>query len=84
MYMYPWLYACVCTSISEIHHRNIIGEMLLHCVFCRVLHQVEYLGLKENIRVRRAGFAYRREFDKFLRRLTCSNTETNNTYTEIV
>ena len=36
----------------------------------RVLHQVEYLGLKENIRVRRAGFAYRREFDKFLRRLT--------------
>ncbi|CAB4008892.1 unconventional myosin-Ie-like isoform X2, partial [Paramuricea clavata] len=32
----------------------------------RVKHQVEYLGLKENIRVRRAGFAYRREFDKFL------------------
>lgn len=31
-------------------------------------HQVEYLGLKENIRVRRAGFAYRREFDKFLMR----------------
>ena len=31
-------------------------------------HQVEYLGLKENIRVRRAGFAYRRPFDKFLRR----------------
>ncbi len=34
----------------------------------RVKHQVEYLGLKENIRVRRAGFAYRRPFDKFLRR----------------
>lgn len=34
----------------------------------RVRHQVEYLGLKENIRVRRAGFAYRREFSKFLRR----------------
>ena len=34
----------------------------------RVKHQVEYLGLKENIRVRRAGFAYRREFDKFLTR----------------
>jgi len=34
----------------------------------RVKHQVEYLGLKENIRVRRAGFAYRRVFDKFLRR----------------
>ena len=34
----------------------------------QVLHQVEYLGLKENIRVRRAGFAYRRPFDKFVRR----------------
>ncbi|KAK1342402.1 hypothetical protein QTO34_015167 [Cnephaeus nilssonii] len=32
----------------------------------RVKHQVEYLGLKENIRVRRAGFAYRRQFAKFL------------------
>ena len=32
-------------------------------------YQVEYLGLKENIRVRRAGFAYRRPFEKFLHRL---------------
>jgi myosin-1 len=36
--------------------------------FNRVKHQVEYLGLKENIRVRRAGYAFRREFEKFLRR----------------
>ncbi|ORX53664.1 hypothetical protein DM01DRAFT_1336195 [Hesseltinella vesiculosa] len=34
----------------------------------RVLHQVQYLGLCENIRVRRAGFAYRTTFDKFLER----------------
>ena len=34
----------------------------------QVLHQCEYLGLKENVRVRRAGFAYRRPFDKFLKR----------------
>uniref|UniRef100_A0A8D2LT09 Myosin IE n=1 Tax=Varanus komodoensis TaxID=61221 RepID=A0A8D2LT09_VARKO len=34
----------------------------------RVKHQVEYLGLKENIRVRRAGYAYRRAFQKFLQR----------------
>ncbi|XP_051484036.1 unconventional myosin-Ie isoform X2 [Apus apus] len=34
----------------------------------RVKHQVEYLGLKENIRVRRAGYAYRRIFKKFLQR----------------
>lgn len=34
----------------------------------RVRHQVEYLGLRENIRVRRAGYAYRRAFQKFLQR----------------
>uniref|UniRef100_A0A3Q0RQT0 Osteoclast-stimulating factor 1 n=1 Tax=Amphilophus citrinellus TaxID=61819 RepID=A0A3Q0RQT0_AMPCI len=34
----------------------------------RVRHQVEYLGLRENIRVRRAGYAYRRVFSKFLQR----------------
>ena len=34
----------------------------------QVKHQVEYLGLKENIRIRRAGFAYRRSFEKFLQR----------------
>ena len=42
--------------------------MRVSVYFARVKHQVEYLGLKENIRVRRAGFAYRRVFDKFLRR----------------
>lgn len=31
-------------------------------------HQVKYLGLVENVRVRRAGFAYRREFVKFIQR----------------
>ncbi|XP_075216177.1 unconventional myosin-Ie-like isoform X2 [Lycorma delicatula] len=34
----------------------------------RVKHQVVYLGLCENIRVRRAGFAFRRTFSKFLQR----------------
>ncbi|XP_002738185.2 unconventional myosin-Ie-like [Saccoglossus kowalevskii] len=42
----------------------------------RVLHQVEYLGLKENIRIRRAGFAYRRDFQKFLRRYAIVTSET--------
>jgi myosin-1 len=37
---------------------------------------VEYLGLKENIRVRRAGFAFRREFPKFLRRYCILTPET--------
>ncbi|CAL8120285.1 unnamed protein product [Orchesella dallaii] len=31
-------------------------------------HQVKYLGLMENLRVRRAGFAYRRKYDTFLDR----------------
>ncbi|XP_029430428.1 unconventional myosin-Ie isoform X2 [Rhinatrema bivittatum] len=42
----------------------------------RVKHQVEYLGLKENIRVRRAGYAYRRVFKKFLQRYSILTSET--------
>ena len=34
----------------------------------RVQHQVAYLGLLENVRVRRAGFAHRQPYDRFLRR----------------
>lgn len=33
-----------------------------------ILHQIKYLGLQENIRVRRAGFAYRAEFQKMIER----------------
>ncbi|KAM4690360.1 unconventional myosin-Ie-like [Rhinophrynus dorsalis] len=42
----------------------------------RVKHQVEYLGLRENIRVRRAGYAYRRIFQKFLNRYAILTRET--------
>ncbi|XP_051901785.1 myosin IEb [Pristis pectinata] len=42
----------------------------------RVKHQVEYLGLSENIRVRRAGYAYRRVFKKFLQRYAILTKET--------
>ncbi|XP_055379065.1 unconventional myosin IC isoform X2 [Condylostylus longicornis] len=41
-----------------------------------VLHQVKYLGLMENLRVRRAGFAYRRTYDMFLQRYKCLSKET--------
>jgi len=34
----------------------------------RVAHQCKYLGLPENVRVRRAGFAYRTEYHRFLER----------------
>ncbi|KJH47425.1 SH3 domain protein [Dictyocaulus viviparus] len=46
----------------------------------RVRHQVEYLGLRENIRVRRAGYAYRRSFDKFLWRYAILTDETWPSY----
>ncbi|XP_072949566.1 unconventional myosin IC isoform X2 [Epargyreus clarus] len=41
-----------------------------------VSHQVKYLGLMENLRVRRAGFAYRRTYDAFLERYKCLSSET--------
>jgi myosin-1 len=34
----------------------------------QVSHQVNYLSLMENLRVRRAGYAYRRKYDLFLKR----------------
>lgn len=33
-----------------------------------ILHQIKYLGLQENIRIRRAGFAYRNTFEKMVQR----------------
>uniref|UniRef100_A0A671L0F3 Osteoclast-stimulating factor 1 n=1 Tax=Sinocyclocheilus anshuiensis TaxID=1608454 RepID=A0A671L0F3_9TELE len=42
----------------------------------RAKHQVEYLGLRENIRVRRAGYAFRRVFKKFLQRYAILTKET--------
>ena len=42
----------------------------------RVEHQVRYLNLKENIKVRRAGFCYRNTFEKFLRRFAILTSET--------
>ncbi|KAG7806260.1 hypothetical protein KL921_004988 [Ogataea angusta] len=42
-----------------------------------VLHQVKYLGLQENVRIRRAGFAYRQTFDKFVERFYLLSTRTS-------
>ncbi|KAM6422890.1 unconventional myosin-Ih isoform 1-T1 [Liasis olivaceus] len=41
-----------------------------------IRHQVKYLGLMEHLRVRRAGFAYRRKYEHFLQRykLLCPDT----------
>ncbi|KAF7954018.1 uncharacterized protein EAE97_001416 [Botrytis byssoidea] len=42
-----------------------------------VLHQVKYLGLQENVRIRRAGFAYRQTFDKFVERFYLLSPKTS-------
>ncbi|TAQ86558.1 hypothetical protein B7494_g5118 [Chlorociboria aeruginascens] len=42
-----------------------------------VLHQVKYLGLKENVRIRRAGFAYRQTFDRFVERFYLLSPQTS-------
>ena len=44
--------------------QKIIGRVTSTCYGA----QVAYLGLLENVRVRRAGFAYRQEYWRFLRR----------------
>ncbi|XP_030750397.1 unconventional myosin IC isoform X1 [Sitophilus oryzae] len=41
-----------------------------------VRHQIKYLGLMENLRVRRAGFAYRRTYELFLKRYKSLAPET--------
>ncbi|MCJ1306590.1 class II myosin [Agyrium rufum] len=42
-----------------------------------VLHQIKYLGLTENVRIRRAGFAYRQTFDKFIERFYLLSPKTS-------
>ncbi|ORX61173.1 hypothetical protein BCR36DRAFT_439738 [Piromyces finnis] len=42
----------------------------------RVEHQTHYLNLKENIKVRRAGFCYRQTFEKMLKRYAILTPET--------
>src|SRR5690606_23142224 len=45
-----------------------------------VRHQVRYLGLVENVRVRRAGFCYRTDYDRFLLRYKLVSDRTYPTY----
>ncbi|NXU49002.1 MYO1G protein, partial [Turnix velox] len=62
-----------CIKPNEHKSPTIFDEEL-----CR--HQVSYLGLLENIRVRRAGFAYRQPYPNFLLRykMTCEYTWPNH------
>ncbi|XP_054157929.1 unconventional myosin-Ic-like [Oppia nitens] len=55
----PWYVRCIKPNDNKMP--NQFDEQV-------VRHQVKYLGLIENLRVRRAGFAYRRTYDAFLHR----------------
>jgi len=45
------------------------------------VHQVRYLGLLENVRVKRAGFCYRQKYEKFLERYKMLSNDTWPNYT---
>lgn len=65
----PW---CRCRPLQEPYYvrcikpNDVKSPLLFEEERCR--HQVEYLGLLENVRVRRAGFAYRQTYPRFLQR----------------
>uniref|UniRef100_A0A3Q3A278 Unconventional myosin-Ih-like n=1 Tax=Kryptolebias marmoratus TaxID=37003 RepID=A0A3Q3A278_KRYMA len=55
----PWYVRCI--KPNEAKQPGQFDDVL-------VRHQVKYLGLMEHLRVRRAGFAYRRKYEIFLQR----------------
>uniref|UniRef100_A0AAX7VBV9 Myosin IHb n=1 Tax=Astatotilapia calliptera TaxID=8154 RepID=A0AAX7VBV9_ASTCA len=55
----PWYVRCI--KPNEAKQPGHFDDVL-------VRHQVKYLGLMEHLRVRRAGFAYRRKYEVFLQR----------------
>lgn len=54
------------------------SPMLFNEALCR--HQVAYLGLLENVRVRRAGFAFRQPYERFLQRSEVTHLINNVAY----
>jgi myosin-1 len=68
------LLACVphyirCIKPNDQKKANVLDEQ-------RVRHQVRYLGLLENVRVRRAGFCYRQPYERFIWRYKMISKET--------
>jgi len=57
---------CVPHYIRCIKPNNVKRSGVFEDQLC--MHQVRYLGLYENVRVRRAGFAFRCTFQRFLKR----------------
>lgn len=63
----PWYVRCIKPNERQV--ANSFDSQI-------VSHQVQYLGLMENLRVKRAGFAYRRDYESFLERYKCLSAET--------
>ena len=80
-----WIATCITngqTVWSFVNEGVVLSE--ISCVSCSfdaplVRHQVAYLGLFENVRVRRAGFAYRQEYKQALDRYTSCERERDRT-----
>jgi len=53
-----------CIKPNESKRGGVIEEPM-------VLNQIQYLGLLENVKVRRAGYAFRMPYDKFLSKYKC-------------
>ncbi|CAO1389440.1 unnamed protein product [Diamesa serratosioi] len=58
-----------CIKPNDLQSPNVFDTKIIR-------HQVKYLGLMENLRVRRAGFAYRRDYETFLQRYKCLSKKT--------
>ncbi|CAL1271380.1 unnamed protein product [Larinioides sclopetarius] len=67
----PWYIRCIKPNDNK--WPGIFDETI-------VAHQVKYLGLMENLRVRRAGFAYRKKYEDFLKRYKCLCPDTWPSY----
>ena len=61
-----------CIKPNELKSSTLFDDRL-------VLHQIRYLNITQNVRVRRAGFAYRAPYKRFLQRykLICAQTWPN-------
>ena len=55
-----------CFYVEEEELSHFHSSLTSPFIFLRILPQISYLGLRENIDVRRAGFAFRRIFDKVI------------------
>jgi len=62
-----------CIKPNEKKQGNNFDDKMVH-------HQVKYLGLLENIRVRRAGYAFRQFYDKFFYRYRVCSSQTWPSY----